>query len=66
MTVGGTGDVLAGITGSLLAQGLSKYDAAKLASWTSKKAGEKAGEKYGNGLVATDVIQEIPEILFKD
>lgn len=65
MTVGGTGDTLAGIIASLLSQDLEKEDAAKLGTWINGKAGEEASEKLGNGMLATDLIEEIANILQK-
>jgi NAD(P)H-hydrate epimerase len=66
MTVGGTGDVLTGIVASLISQGLEKREAAVRAAEINGKAGEKAAEKYGNGLVATDLLEQIPKFLFTD
>ena len=63
MTVGGTGDVLAGITGALLAQGLSPFKAGRCAAFISGSAGDLAWERYGRGLMATDMIELIPECL---
>ena len=60
MTVGGTGDVLAGIVAGLISQGLGLEDAAVEAAEINGKAGEKAAEEYGNGLLATDLLEEIP------
>jgi hydroxyethylthiazole kinase-like uncharacterized protein yjeF len=65
MTVGGTGDVLTGVIASLISQGLEKDEAAELGAWINGKAGEKAAEEYENGLMATDVIEEISEVLKK-
>jgi NAD(P)H-hydrate epimerase len=42
MASGGQGDVLAGIAGALLAQGLSGPDAAALAAWLCGRAAERA------------------------
>lgn len=61
MTVGGTGDVLSGLIASLLAQGLGEFEAAKLGSWLNGRAGELATEEKGRGMVATDVIEKIPD-----
>lgn len=65
MTVGGTGDVLAGIVASFSSQGLDDLEASHLAAYVNGKAGEKAAEKFGKGLLATDIIEEIPKILFE-
>ncbi len=66
MTVGGTGDVLTGIIASLLSQGLEPRDAARLGAWINGRAGEKAEESYGNGLLATDLLEEIPRVMEED
>jgi NAD(P)H-hydrate epimerase len=63
MTVGGTGDVLTGIVAGMMAQELDKKEAAVKAAKVNGKAGEKAAEKYGNGLLATDLIENIPDFL---
>lgn len=65
MTVGGTGDVLAGITGALLARGLSPFDAARLAAFISGSAGDMAFSEKSYGLLASDVVEQIPFILKK-
>ena len=62
MTVGGTGDVLAGLTGSLFSKNPAFF-AAACAAYINGAAGDLAFEKAGNGLLATDVIEKIPEII---
>jgi NAD(P)H-hydrate epimerase len=62
LTVGGTGDALAGLTAGLIAQGMCGPDAAALASRTIKKAGEKLFEKKGYAYTTREVIEEIPLI----
>lgn len=59
MTVGGTGDVLAGVTGALAAR-LDPFDAAALGAYVAGRAGDIVAEEYGNGLVATDMLDVIP------
>lgn len=63
MTVGGTGDCLAGITASLWAQGLSPMDAAALAAFINGRAGELAEEEYGYGFTASEMIDFIPRAM---
>jgi NAD(P)H-hydrate epimerase len=63
MTVGGTGDVLAGILGSLCAVNPNLFRAACASSYIAGKAGEIAAEDFGNSLLATDVIEKIPEVI---
>lgn len=63
MTVAGTGDMLAGIVGSLLGQGLDPVAAARLGPWIGGRAGELAAADRGTGMLATDIIEEIPAAL---
>jgi len=63
MTVGGVGDVLAGVVGSLLAQGLEPLHAARLATYWTGEAGLRAASTHSFGLVATDVIDDLPTAL---
>lgn len=56
----GTGDVLAGVLGTLLAQGVDRFDAACIASHVHGRAGEVAGEKLGlRSVLARDVIDAL-------
>ncbi|RBQ22852.1 ADP-dependent (S)-NAD(P)H-hydrate dehydratase [Candidatus Methanobinarius endosymbioticus] len=65
MTVGGTGDSLAGLSASLLSQGLNSYAAAALAVYLNGKAGDLAKESYGNGFSASQ-LSEFIGILMED
>jgi len=65
MTVGGTGDVLAGITGAFAAT-QDPFDAAAMAAYANGRAGDRSYEKRGDGLVATDLLSEIPRVLWTD
>lgn len=62
MASAGLGDVLAGLIGALLAQGLSAFDAACLAVWLHACAGEQQG-RLGRGLAASDLIPAIRQLL---
>ncbi|UVL46694.1 NAD(P)H-hydrate dehydratase [Pseudomonas moraviensis] len=62
MATGGLGDVLAGLTGALLAQGMDAFDAASLAVWLHANAGLQQG-KFGRGLAASDLIPAIRQLL---
>jgi NAD(P)H-hydrate epimerase len=62
MTVGGTGDVLAGVTGALFALHNS-MDSAGCAAFINGTAGDLAFAEKGYGLVATDIIEKIPEAI---
>jgi NAD(P)H-hydrate epimerase len=64
MATAGTGDVLTGMVGGLLAQGLSAWDAACTATYTHGLAGDLAARLQGQaGMVARDLIQQIPHAL---
>ncbi len=61
MATAGTGDVLCGMIGSFLGQGLDPLEAAIAAVWLHGTAGDAAVEKKGEaGLIATDIIEMIP------
>lgn len=62
MASAGLGDVLAGVAGALLAQGLAPFEAACLAVWLHAVAGERLGVA-GRGLAAADLIPVIRELL---
>ena len=62
MATAGLGDVLAGLLGALLAQGMEPFDAACLAVWLHANAGEQLG-KFGRGLAASDLIPVIRQLL---
>ena len=59
MTVGGTGDILAGVTGGLLAR-VSPFDAALLAVHINGLAGNLAFRTVGLHMVATDLLEALP------
>jgi NAD(P)H-hydrate epimerase len=61
LATGGTGDVLAGAIGALLAQGLRPFDAARLGVYLHGLAGEAVRERLGEaGLLASDLPDPIP------
>lgn len=62
MATGGSGDVLAGMTGSLLAQGANAFDAAAAAVYLHGTAGDVAAEKFRKiSMLPTDLIECIPQ-----
>lgn len=64
MSVGGTGDALAGICGALLSRkDIGPFLAGQVGAYISGKAGELAAKRLKDSLVATDVIEAIPEVL---
>jgi NAD(P)H-hydrate epimerase len=63
MAVGGTGDTLAGICGALMARKISPLISAIAGAYLNGKAGELASKKFRDGLLATDLIEFIPEAI---
>ncbi len=59
MATPGSGDVLAGMVGSLMAQGMEAGMAASLGAYWHGWAGLVGSEKYGESLIATDIIDSI-------
>ena len=60
MAVGGMGDVLSGVIGGLLAQGLSGIDAARLGAWLHGSAGDRSAAECGErGMQATDLLAQL-------
>lgn len=62
MAGAGLGDVLAGLLGALLAQGLAPAAAARLGVWLHACAGERLG-RGGRGLAAAELIETMRELL---
>ncbi|HEX7590379.1 MAG TPA: NAD(P)H-hydrate dehydratase [Candidatus Limnocylindrales bacterium] len=61
LATAGTGDVLAGTIGALLAQGLGTFEAAQLGVYLHAMAGEAVRERLGDaGLLASDLPPELP------
>lgn len=61
MATGGTGDVLAGVLGALIGQGLEPYDAAVLGVHVHGRAGDLAARRLGQvSTMATDLLGELP------
>ena len=57
----GTGDVLSGTVGGLLAQGLEPFDAASAAVYLHSRAGLRVSMRLGDaGLLAGDLLPELP------
>lgn len=60
LATAGSGDVLAGLTGALLAQGVQPFDAACLGVYLHARAGERISRRLGDaGLAASDLPLEI-------
>lgn len=63
MATGGSGDVLAGITGGLLAQGMEPVEAARLAVYLHGLSGDQAALKKGAyGMTARDILDGMIEV----
>jgi NAD(P)H-hydrate epimerase len=65
MTVGGTGDVLAGIAGALLCH-LPSFEAGCIAAYVNGRAGEIVAAERGGGMIASDLVDRIPAELFRN
>lgn len=64
LATAGSGDVLAGVAGALLAQGMGEFHAACLAVYLHGLAGEQAGIKNSHyGVMATDIINELTQVM---
>jgi NAD(P)H-hydrate epimerase len=60
LATAGTGDVLSGIIGALLARGLAPLEAAAAGAWLHARA---ATAEPGDGLVASDLVDRLPVVL---
>lgn len=64
MASGGMGDVLSGVIGGLMAQGLGASEAARLGVYVHGAAADRGAVERGeNGLIASDVIACLPPAL---
>ena len=63
MTVGGTGDVLAGVIGALLCR-LPPFEAAIAGAFAAGLAGEEAACGRTAGLFASDMLTRLPDVLY--
>ncbi|WP_336038155.1 NAD(P)H-hydrate dehydratase [Halobacterium yunchengense] len=63
MTVGGTGDVLAGATAAMLSV-LEPLQAASVAAYANGAAGDEVVDERGYGLLATDLLDALPAALW--
>lgn len=64
MAVGGSGDVLAGIIGSFLGQGIPPLEAAAGGAWVHGAAGDICAAEIGQyGMLPTDMLHVLPRLL---
>ena len=63
MTVGGTGDVLSGVVATFIGWGIEPFKAAVAGAFINGLAGDLAVGEKGYHIVATDVIDKLPEVM---
>lgn len=63
MTVGGTGDVLSGITAAFLSRNNNSIESASAAAFVNGLAGKQVQRKLGLHMTASDLIDVLPAIL---
>jgi NAD(P)H-hydrate repair Nnr-like enzyme with NAD(P)H-hydrate dehydratase domain len=56
---GGAGDVLTGVVGALLAQGVPAREAAAAGAWLHGRAAELAGERFPAAVPAGSLVEEL-------
>jgi NAD(P)H-hydrate epimerase len=66
LATAGTGDVLSGVIGGLLAQRLAPFDAAVAGAYIHGLAGMRASRRFGlDGVLAGDLLPVLPRVLRK-
>ena len=63
MTVGGTGDVLSGVVGGLLAMGADSFSAAVAGAFINGAAGDFVAVEKGYHMLPTDLLDWIPHVM---
>src|SRR3989441_1717530 len=64
LATGGTGDVLSGVIGALIAQGSDPYTAAVTGVYIHAAAGRRISHRLGDaGLLASDLLTELPPVM---
>ena len=64
MAAGGMGDILSGVIGALIAQGITNFESAKLGVVLHSFAADEVARRQGKiGLLATDLLPEIRRLL---
>ena len=65
MTVGGTGDCLAGLAAGIMAQGNTPFESAYLAAFINGNAGDLAFKEFGYNFTASELTKFIPQVFMK-
>lgn len=63
LATAGSGDVLTGLLGGLLARGVAPVEAARLAAWVHGRTGEILGEARAEGWIADEIADALPEAI---
>jgi len=63
MTVGGTGDVLSGLTAGMLAKNRNSLESAAAATFINGLAGKAVQKKFGLHMTSMDLLEEIPNVM---
>ena len=63
MTVGGTGDVLSGLTAGMLAKNRNTLESATAATFINGLAGKAVQKKLGLHMTSMDLLDEIPNVM---
>ncbi len=66
MASGGMGDVLSGVVGALLAQGLNAWQAACMGTGLHSRAGDRAARRGQRGMLASDLLPALRFLLAPD
>jgi NAD(P)H-hydrate epimerase len=59
----GTGDVLSGVIGTLLAKGLEPFEAAYAGAWIHAEAGRLGAQTDPQGVLSGDLIELLPDVI---
>lgn len=64
MAMGGSGDMLSGMIGAFVSQGIAPFDAAKAAVYIHGLSGDRAAEKFSQkGIVVSDMIDQLAALM---
>ena len=63
MTVGGTGDVLSGLTAGFLSRNKNPLESASAGTFVNGAAGKLLQKQFGNHILASDILHVLPKVL---